>query len=53
MSLIYALFWLVLGADLKAVDILLFVYCDVLTLAFWGFMFYRERKEKEDEQREM
>ena len=49
MSLIYALFWLVLGADLKAVDILLFVYCDVLTIAFWGFMFYRERKEKEDD----
>ena len=53
MSLIYALFWLILGADLKAVDFLLFVYCDVLTIAFWGFMFYRERKEQKDEQREM
>ena len=47
MSLIYALFWLVLGADIKAVDILLFVYCDVLTIAFWGLCFTeRGRRRK-------
>ena len=49
MSLIYALFWLVLGADLRAVDILLFAYCDVITIAFWGWIFYRERKENEND----
>ena len=49
MTLIYALFWLVLGANLRAVDILLFAYCDVVTIVFWWLMFYRERKENEND----
>lgn len=47
MSLIYALFWLIYGANIRAIDLLLFAYIDALTIAFWGFMFYRERKEDE------
>ena len=46
MTLIYLFFWLVLGANVRGVDILLFAYCDVLIIAFWGFMAHKDKKEK-------
>lgn len=49
MTLIYLYFWLVLGCDLRGMDILLFVYVDVLILAFIGFVRYEIQKEKEED----
>lgn len=52
MSLIYALFWLIYGADLDVGYLLFFIYTDVLNIAFLKFLMWVDKKEKEDE-REM
>ena len=49
MTLIYIVYWLFLGANLQAVDILLFVYADVFIFAFWGFILCKENKEKKND----
>ena len=46
MTTIYALFWLICGANIRTIDFILFVYVDILSIGFFSLLYYYDRKDK-------
>ncbi len=46
MTTIYALFWLLYGANIRTIDFILFAYVDALSIGFLSLLYYYDRKGK-------
>lgn len=46
MTTIYAFIWHINGAEIRTIDFLLFGYVDVLSIVFFGLIYYYNRKSK-------
>lgn len=46
MTTIYALFWLLYGANIRTIDFILFAYVDALSIGFLSLLYYYDRKDK-------